>query len=238
MAFIGIPIAHHQPIMKIVFSLALACFFGSLASAQEGFKPLFNGKDFSGWTVVNGNGQFTIDGDCIVGAGENVKSNTFLRTDKTYKNFDFTFEMKFDDLSGNSGMMFRGLQKEGKDGRVHGYQCEHDNGKARAWTAGLYDEARRGWLSPAKIDKKSKPEQIALAKAFTEQGQKIFRWTDWNQVRIRCEGNHIQIWLNDEVRVDYKDEAPEFTPEGFFALQVHSGKSCKVRWRKLIIKEL
>lgn len=224
--------------MKILSSLALACFLGTIATAEEGYTPLFNGKDLSGWTVVNGNGQFKIEGDCIVGAGENVKSNTFLRTDKTYKNFDFTFEMKFDDLSGNSGMMFRGLQKEGKDGRVHGYQCEHDNGKARAWTAGLYDEARRGWLAPAKTDKNSSPELIAKAKAFTEQGQKIFRWDDWNQIRIRCEGNHIQIWLNGEVRVDYKDEAPQFTPEGFFALQVHSGKSCKVRWRKLMIKEL
>lgn len=221
--------------MKSLLALLFAC---SLATAEEGFTPLFNGKDLTGWKVVNGNGLFKVDGDSIVGAGENVKSNTFLRTEKTYKNFDFKFEMKFDDLSGNSGMMFRGLQKEGNDGRVHGYQCEHDNGKARAWTAGLYDEARRGWLFPQKGDKKGAPEIAAKAKAFTEQGQKIMKWDDWNQIRIRCEGNHIQIWLNGEVRVDYKDEGKEFTPEGFFALQVHSGKSCKVRWRNLMVKEL
>lgn len=217
--------------MKPFLSLLLACSLASFSSAEEGFTPLFNGKDLTGWKVVNGAGKFAVDGECIVGTGENVKSNTFLRTEKTYKNFDFRFEMKFDDLSGNSGMMFRGLQKEGADGRVHGYQCEHDNGKDRAWTAGLYDEARRGWLSPNKGDKNS-------TAAFTEQGKKIMRWDDWNQIRIRCEGNHIQIWLNGEVRVDYKDEGAEFTPEGFFALQVHSGKSCKVRWRNLQIKEL
>lgn len=217
--------------MKPFLSLILACSFASLSSAEEGFTPLFNGKDLTGWKVVNGAGKFSVDGECIIGTGENVKSNTFLRTEKTYKNFDFRFEMKFDDLSGNSGMMFRGLQKEGADGRVHGYQCEHDNGKERAWTAGLYDEARRGWLAPNKGDKNS-------TAAFSAQGQKITRWDDWNQIRIRCEGNHIQIWLNGEVRVDYKDEAPEFTPEGFFALQVHSGKSCKIRWRNIMIKEL
>jgi hypothetical protein len=221
--------------MKTIIALALAC---TLAAAEEGFTPLFNGKDLTGWKLVNGNGKFLVEGDCIVGAGENVKSNTFLRTEKTYKDFDFRFEMKFDDLSGNSGMMFRGLQKEGSDGRVHGYQCEHDNGKDRAWTAGLYDEARRGWLCPQKTDKNSKPEQIAATKAFTEQGKKIMRWDDWNRIRIRCQGNHIQIWLNDELRVDHKDEGEEFTPEGFFALQVHSGKSCKVRWRNLLVKEL
>ena len=224
--------------MKLITFLAVSCLSALSVQAEEGFTPLFNGKDLTGWKVVNGDGKFTIEGDAIVGTGVNVKSNTFLRTDKTYKNFDFRFEMKFDDLSGNSGMMFRGLQKEGKDGRVHGYQCEHDNGKDRAWTAGLYDEARRGWLSPVKTDKKSSPELVAKTKAFTEQGQKLMRWDDWNQIRIRCEGNHIQIWLNGEMRVDFKDEGKEFTPEGFFALQVHAGKSCHVRWRNLMIKEL
>ena len=200
-------------------------------AAEPGFTPLFNGTDLTGWTRVNGNGEFKIEDGEIVGFGENVKSNTFLRTDKTYKDFDFRFEMKFDDLSGNSGMMFRGLQKEGKDGRVHGYQCEHDNGKGRAWTAGLYDEARRGWLQPKQGDK-------AAEQAFTKQGQKVIKWDDWNQIRIVCEGNHLRIWINGEARVDYTDEGKEFTPEGFFALQVHSGKSCKVRWRNLEIKEL
>ena len=38
--------------------------------------------------------------------------------------------------------------------------------------------------------------------------------------------------------MDYTHEGKEFTPEGFFALQVHSGKSCKVRWRNLRIQEL
>jgi hypothetical protein len=224
--------------MKLLTCLAIACLSSITTRAEEGFTPLFNGKDLTGWSVVNGDGKFTVEGDSIVGTGVNVKSNTFLRTDKTYKNFEFRFEMKFDDLSGNSGVMFRALQKPGKDGRVHGYQCEHDNGKARAWTAGLYDEARRGWLMPTALNPKSTDEQKAAQKAFTAQGQKIFRWDDWNQIRIRCEGNHIQIWLNGEVRVDYKDEGKDFTPEGFFALQVHSGKSCHVRWRNLMIKEL
>ncbi len=212
-------------------------------TVEPGFTPIFNGEDLTGWTKVNGNGEFRIENGEIVGFGENVGSNTFLRTDKTYKDFDFRFEMKFDDLSGNSGMMFRGLQRDG-NGRVYGYQCEHCNDKNRAWTAGIYDEARRGWLAPYRNDTKkeySAREQKKHADArkdFTEQGKKIFKWDDWNEIRIVCKGKHIQIWLNGKERVDYKDDAPEFTPEGFFALQVHSGKSCKVRWKNLRIKEL
>ncbi|MBK1828017.1 3-keto-disaccharide hydrolase [Haloferula rosea] len=216
--------------MKIIaFTLLLAASL--LSAAEEGFTPLFNGKDFTGWKKVNGNGEFKVDGDCIVGFGENVKKNTFLRTEKTYGDFDFRFDMKFDTLEGNSGMMFRALQKPGEDGRVHGYQCEHDNGKGRAWTAGLYDEARRGWLFPDKKDKEA-------CAAFTKQGKEVIKWDDWNSIRILCEGKRIQIWINGEPRVDYTDEAKEFTPEGFFGLQVHSGKACKVRWRNLRVKEL
>lgn len=216
--------------------LTLFAFVPCLLAAEieDGFVPLTNGKDLTGWKVVGGNGLYKMENGEIIGTGEKVKANTFLISEKTYKDFDFRFEMKFDTLNGNSGMMFRGLQKESADGngRVHSYQCEHDNGKDRSWTAGLYDEARRGWLFPNKANK----EQCAT---FTAQGIKIFKWEDWNEIRIVCEGNHIQIFLNGEKRVDFIDEdKANFTPEGFFGMQVHAGQSTSVRWRNLRIKEL
>lgn len=217
--------------MKRTLALLLIALSLPAMAIEEGFTSLFNGKDLSGWKKVGGTGEYKVEGDAIVGFGEKIKANTFLRTEKTYKDFDFRFEMKFDDLTGNSGMMFRGLQKPGENGRVYGYQCEHCNRKERAWTAGIYDEARRGWLFPMK------GEADAEA-AFTKQGKDLFKWDGWNEVRILCKGKHIQIWLNGEARADFTDDNPDFTPEGFFALQVHGGKSCKVRWRNLQIREL
>lgn len=217
--------------MKLL--ITLFAFVPCLLAAvpEEGFVPITNGKDLTGWKVVGGDGEFKMENGEIVGTGENVKQNSFLISEKTYKDFDFRFEMKFDTLKGNSGMMFRGLRKNG-DGRVHGYQCEHDNGKARSWTAGLYDESRRGWLFPDKSDN-------GQSAAFTEQGNRIFKWEDWNEIRILCEGNHIRIFLNGEKRVDFIDEDPESaTAEGFFGMQVHSGLATNVRWRNLRIKEL
>lgn len=216
------------------------CLSLPLAAAEKGFTPLFNGKDLTGWKKVGGSGEFIIEGNDIVGKGVDVDRNTFLRTEKTYKDFEFIFEMKFDDLQGNSGVMFRGLQKDGENGRVYGYQCEHDNNKNRAWTAGLYDEARRGWLVPFRNGdgKNDTAEQKAAQTAFTQQGRKIFKSNDWNEIKIVCKGKRLQIWLNGQVRADYTDDAPEFTPEGFLALQVHSGKATNIRWRNLRVKEL
>jgi len=198
---------------------------------------LFNGTDLTGWRPVGGNGQYKVEDNTIVGYGEKIKANTFLRTEKTYKDFELTFEFKFDSLKGNSGVMFRAQQKPSKNGngKVYGYQCEGDN-KKRAWTAGLFDEKRRGWLQPTK-DKT--PEAMEIAKKFTEQGNKIFKWDDWNTIKIRCKGNHIQTWLNGEKRVDFIDADKEHdTREGFIGLQVHSGGYFKARWKNIILKEL
>ena len=209
-----------------------------IALKAAGFEPLFNGKDLQGWRSLNGNGQYKVEDGAIVGYGENINANTFLCTEETFKDFELAFEFRFLDRAGNSGLMFRANQRPGKDGRpdpdgrVFGYQCEHDQNHPRSWTAGLYDEARRGWLFPRQGEKEAEQK-------FTAQGQQLFRWEDWNVITIRCAGNHIETWLNGEQRVDFLDQdEKDATYRGFIGLQVHNGPSCRVAWRNLYLKVL
>lgn len=198
----------------------------------DGFRPLFNGRSLAGWTQVGGTGEFTAEDNTIVGFGTNIRGNTFLRTRKTYSDFVLVFEFRFVKRSGNSGCQFRSRQRDG-NGRVFGYQCELDNNAKRSFTAGVFDEARRGWLFP---DPQG-PE--AASAGFTSQGRRLFKWDDWNTVVVRCEGRHIRTWLNGEARADFLDEDEKhFTPDGFIALQVHGGRSCHVQWRHLYLLEL
>ena len=208
------------------------------ALKAAGFEPLFNGNDLQGWSSLNGNGQFKVEAGTIVGFGENINANTFLCTQETFKYFELVFEFRFLDRAGNSGLMFRANQRPDKDGkpdpngRVFGYQCEHDQNHSRSWTAGLYDEARRGWLFPRQGDKDAEQK-------FTAQGQELFRWDDWNVITVRCEGNHIESWLNGERRVDFVDQdEKDATYRGFIGLQVHNGPSCRVAWRNIYLKVL
>lgn len=71
-------------------SIAVVLLFGSNAYAQDGFKPLFNGKDLSGWVNVNcaPNTWFVKD-DMIITTG---KPTGYLRTDRQYENFILEFE--------------------------------------------------------------------------------------------------------------------------------------------------
>src|SRR4051812_4986492 len=63
---------------------------GSVAAQDDGFKPLFNGKDLAGWHNVNcAPGTFFVKDNMIITTG---KPTGYLRTDKQYENFVLEFE--------------------------------------------------------------------------------------------------------------------------------------------------
>jgi hypothetical protein len=192
------------------------------AGAQTKWEPLFNGKNLKGWTVLNGTAEYKIVDGAIVGFSKQNTPNTFLATKKIYSDFILEFEFKVD-KGLNSGVQFRSNSlKEYKDGRVHGYQFEIDPA-SRAWTGGIYDEARRGWLY----------DLTAYPKA-----QKAFVNGEWNRARIEAIGHSLRTWVNDIPCADVLDDA---TPSGFIALQVHEiGKNAglenkTIAWRNLRI---
>ena len=208
---------------------------------------LFNGKNFDGWTQRGGKAVYTIENGEIVGASVLKTPNSFMCTERTYGDFILEYEFKVDPRL-NSGVQIRSLcfdeektyELGGKTvkvpaGRVHGYQVEIDPDvpRKRMWSAGIFDEARRGWLYPAAGNK----EQEAK---FSEQGIRLFKPEDWNHVRVEARGDSIKTFLNGEARADLKDAV---TARGFIGLQVHSinGKDhegTQVRWRKLKITDL
>src|SRR5277367_2015624 len=87
-----------------VLALALA---PSALAAEEGFKPLFNGKDLTGWVTPENKGLFTVENGEIVGRSQEkeLKKNEFLVTDKPYANFVLKAKVKL--RNHNSGIQFR-----------------------------------------------------------------------------------------------------------------------------------
>jgi len=192
-------------------------------AARSGPIALFNGKDLSGWTQRGGKAVYLVEGDAIVGETRPKQPNSFLCTDRDYS--DFILELDFMvDPEANSGVQIRSESRpDYKNGVVHGYQVEIDPGE-RAWTGGIYDESRRGWLAP--LDKNPQ------ARAAFKQGQ-------WNHFRIECRGDHFQTWLNGVACADLHDS---MTPKGFIALQVHGvgdhEATLRVRWKNLMLTDL
>ncbi len=218
--------------LAAVFSLA-----ATAAHAEDDFVSLFDGKTLEGWEQHSGTAEYRVQDGVIIGKTVPDTGNSFLCTAKKYSDFILELEFKVDP-SMNSGVQFRsnyyteemeveinGKKKKFPADRVHGYQFEIDP-SARAYTGGVYDEGRRGWLFDLKDN---------------EAARKAFKQGEWNQARIECKGGSIKTFINGVPAADFTDE---MTKEGVIALQVHGiGKKTEavgkeVMWRNIRIKEL
>lgn len=205
-----------------------------LAASGE-WISLFNGRDLEGWVQRGGRAIYRVENGELVGESVPRTPNSFLCTARGFTNF--ILELEFKPMRGlNSGVQVRSecfheprtVVLNGKTysipaGRVHGYQVEIDPSE-RAWTGGIYDEARRGWLRDLRDN---------------EPARRAFKADAWNTLRIECRGDLIQTWLNGVPAAELRDSV---TPAGFIALQVHSvgerTEPLQVRWRHVRLQEL
>lgn len=208
-------------IKKIVITAIVTMVTVSIWAQEPKWQNLFNGRNLNGWVKLNGTAEYKVQDNTIIGISKLNTPNTFLATKEMYGDFILEFDFKVDDGL-NSGVQLRSQSlKEYKNGRVHGYQFEIDPSD-RAWTGGIYDEARRGWLYPLN---------------YNPQGQKAFKNREWNKARIEAIGNSIRTWVNGIPCADLLDNT---TLSGFIALQVHSIKNAEqegktVSWRNIRI---
>ena len=191
-------------------------------SSDSGWTNLFNGNDLSGWEQIEGTAKYTVENGEIVGATVPKNPNGVLCTKDTFANFILELEVKVDTAL-NSGIQIRSHTKDvNGDKEVYGYQIEVDP-SSRAWSGGIYDSRRRGWL----VDLKDKP-----------QAQQAFKNNEWNYYRISANRDTIKTWLND---VPVATLIDTLDSNGFIGLQVHqsnSDQSLKVRFRDIKIKVL
>ena len=203
----------------VFLTISSISWAGNSLSAQ--WENLFDGKTLDGWEQRGGKAEYTAEDNSIVGRSVLNTPNSFLCTKNTYGNFILELEFLVDEEM-NSGIQIRSNSIQSyQNGRVHGYQVEIDPSE-RAWTAGIYDEARRGWLYDLRNN---------------EAARKAFKHKEWNKLHIEAVGNSIRTWLNGVPSAHLIDSK---TPVGFIALQVHSSKKVglEVKWRNIRILDL
>ncbi|MCP4378458.1 MAG: DUF1080 domain-containing protein, partial [bacterium] len=181
---------------KNVLVVCIAMFIGAACTVTaETPKPvvptakfvsLFDGKTLDGWKQLGGKGKYEVKDGAIVGSSVPNTPNSFLCTKKSYGDFVLEYEFKVDP-SLNSGVQIRSNSiKSYRSGRVHGYQVEIDPSK-RAWSAGIYEESRRGWLNNLRDN---------------EPARKAFKQGQWNRIRVEAIGDSIKTWINGVAAAD------------------------------------
>lgn len=201
------------------------------AESPDAWINLFDGRSLKGWKPNADPGAFVVEGGLLKAHATHPKNRGHLfyvgqRTEglEKFTNFELEAVVRGEPDS-NSGIFFH-TDMETRDGVLHlknGYEVQlNSSAKEKRKTGSLYDVVD---LATSPLDD-----------------------TKWFTVRIRVEGKHIQVWLNDSQVVDY-NEPPNVkrSPQrigrvlradgGAIALQAHDDKSTfyfkSIRIRKL-----
>jgi Domain of Unknown Function (DUF1080) len=199
-----------------------------------GFRPIFNGKDLTGWHISRTNHHGTtpdyrVVHGVIVGTQSPRGKGGILLTDRKYKNVEVYMEIK-PDWGCDSGLFLRSSEA----GEAYQVMLDYLPGGGMG---GIYGERLTGVSGGAR--------------QRNAGWQKAWRREAWNSVRARIEGAvpHITVWINGELVTDFTDtanHAASGAADGMIAIQMHYSDEKTPRWvdggfwrwRLIAIKEL
>ncbi|MDR1479381.1 MAG: DUF1080 domain-containing protein [Planctomycetaceae bacterium] len=209
---------------------------------EEGFVPMFNGKDLSEW---DGNPDLWVAKDgCIVGqtSAEGAAKLTYnqfiIWKGGDVADFVFRADIKLSP-KGNSGFQYRS-QKSGKPYSVNGYQADFDG--VHTHSGILYGEGFGGILCQrgleSTIEKGQKPKKIRQI-AESNTLKKELKVDDWNSYEITAKDFTFTHKINGKIMSITNDEDKEHRRKnGIFAIQAHVGPPMKVEIKNLRIKKI
>ncbi|HLY11686.1 MAG TPA: DUF1080 domain-containing protein [Planctomycetota bacterium] len=187
---------------------------------EEGFIPLFNGKDLTGWKPNENDTTFRVEDGKIIANGP--RCHLFYVGDvknHSFKNFELRAQVYCKPVS-NSGIYIHTEFQE-KDWPSKGFECQ-------ICTNGFKDPRKTGSLYAVK--------DIPEAPAADET------WFDYT---IIVKGKTITTKINDKVAVEWT-QPDDYTPKAFkgrilssgtFALQGHDAGS-RVEFKNIRVKPL
>ncbi|MBX9580253.1 MAG: DUF1080 domain-containing protein [Gemmataceae bacterium] len=195
------------------------------AAVPEGFAPLFNGKDLSGWKPTGKADVWKAEGGMIVCTGG---GGGYLLTEKEYGDFELRLEYRWAKPGGNSGVGLR--TPASGDPAYAGMEIQliDDEGWEKVNGGKLADYQHTGSVYDVQ------PAKGAANKPVGE----------WNAVRIVCKGRHVTVEQNGKELVsadldDFKgkfDKHPGLKREaGHLGFQSYN---IRVEFRNVVVKEL
>lgn len=223
---------------------------------DAGFKPIFNGKDLTGWYVSadtghsrkSGNksgGRWVVEDGALVGSQDVPGNGGIIATGKLYGDFEIALEMR-NDFGPDSGLFLRSNEK----GQCYQAMIDYHAGGN---LMGVYGEGIGGQPHVRNFDfgadvteikpvarKGAAPLPCPVAaadwKAFWNPGE-------WNELRARIEGNPptITTWIKGVKFMAFTDTQKRLPDAGQIALQVHGGGDYTrqyVRYRNIRVKEI
>jgi putative heme-binding domain-containing protein len=224
----------------ILTSLGVAAALGTAAWGQspppEGFRPLFNGKDLTGW---DGNPElWTVEEGCLTGkttGPTQLAYNQFIIwRGGEVKNFELRAKIK--QSGNNTGIQYRSqeLPAVGK-WAVGGYQC--DIHPIPVNNAMVYEERARGIITQNGQSVVIDPQGAQWLVA--ERDPVKVDVAEWHEYTVIAQGNHLIHKIDGQVTIDLIDhEEKARAMSGLVAIQIHRGPAMVVQIKDIVLKDL
>ncbi|MDF1853225.1 MAG: DUF1080 domain-containing protein [Verrucomicrobiales bacterium] len=217
--------------MRLPFFLPALLFAGLLAPlsalAEDGFVPLFNGKDFSGWTNVNcapSTWSFNEEG-LLVCTGKPIGE---IRTERMYQNFILELEWRHLVPKGNAGVFVWADDITAKGQPfIRGVEIqvlENAYGNTKSYTT-------HGDIFPIHGAKMKPTNGRGGVRSFPTEFLSNPS-PEWNHYRIECNDGTIKLWVNGTKVNEGRECLPK---KGYICLESEGGV---VHYRNVRIKEL
>ena len=213
----------------LLLTLALPAF------AEEGFKPLFNGKDLTGGAAEPG--LWKVEDGVLVGTSEpgKPKTNSFLIWNGTAKNFELRATIKVVG-DNNSGVQYRSRRlPEITPWTILGYQC--DVHPTEVHTGMTYEERGRGIFGYNGVDVVMDPTGQRWQVGERPRVQADI--SQWNEFTVIARGNRLEHKVNGQttsVFIDHDEKGRAL--DGLIAIQLHAGNPHKTYVKQVLLKVL
>jgi 3-keto-disaccharide hydrolase len=173
-------------------------------------KPLFNGKDLSGWKKFEADpkrakSQFTATEDGLLsiknGPGD-------LQTTGEWSDFVLQLDCRTNGDHLNSGVFFRCIPGEYQNG----YEAQIQNQAAKqpkTYTIDEYDPKTHKLVAKKKIENWSQDYGTGAIYRRMPARRAVAKDREWFTMTVAAQGRHIAIWVNGIQVLDWTDNRPE-----------------------------
>ncbi len=243
--------------MTSIVTTTLLAFASTIAAppAGEGWEPLFNGKDLSGWKVPEGdNGHWkVVDGVIDYDAQSEAKRDRNLWTEESFGDFVLHIEWRFKKTTGLYEMpniLPDGSYEKDQDGNVIKVARPNadsgifprGSGKAQInlWCWPVGSGELWGYRNDASMPAEVRAAAVPKVCADNPVGQ-------WNTMVITMKGEQVTVELNGKKVIDGA-RLPGIPEEGPIGLQHHGGINRKtgqfspasslIQFRNIYVKRL
>ena len=239
---------------KVAFALFIALAVQTRAADNDGFVPIFNGRDLSGWKIPEGdNGHWkVVNGVIDYDAESEAKGEKGLTSEKEYGDYILRAEWRIKETpyinpnvpyilpDGTHARDVKGkelkLSLPDSDSGIYVRGSSRHQINIWCWPIGS------GEMYGVRMDAKAPAEMRAAVTPRTQADKPV---GEWNQFEITVRGKMVSVKLNGKMVIPGAD-LPDLPARGPIILQHHGSKRdgkwtsppSLVQFRNIAVKEL